>query len=134
MRIALVAGEASGDLLAGELIKAIRARHPEAEFSGIAGPAMAAAGCEVIYDAEQLAVMGLVEVLRHYRKLSALREAFLQRLTRHKPDVFIGVDAPDFNLYLERKLKAQGVKTVHYVSPSVWAWRQYRVKKNRPQH
>lgn len=129
MRIALVAGEASGDLLAGELIKAIKSRHPDAEFSGIAGPAMVEAGCEVVHDAEQLAVMGLVEVLRHYRRLSALRESYLRQLLARKPDVFIGVDAPDFNLYLERKLKAQGIKTVHYVSPSVWAWRQRRIKK-----
>ena len=129
MRIGIVAGEASGDLLASGLIRAIKAKHPDAVFEGIAGPAMIEAGCQAIYPAEKLAVMGLFEVLAHYRELKGIQNAIIKHFGDNPPDVFIGVDAPDFNLTVERKLKTQGVKTVHYVSPSVWAWRQYRVKK-----
>jgi len=129
MRIGVVAGEASGDLLASGLIRAIKAKHPDAEFEGIAGPTMVEAGCKAIYPAEKLAVMGLFEVLSHYRELKGIQNAIIKHFSDNPPDVFIGVDAPDFNLTVERKLKAQGIKTVHYVSPSVWAWRQYRVKK-----
>ncbi len=129
MRIAIVAGEASGDLLAAGLIRAVRARHPEARFEGVAGPAMVEAGCEALFDAERLAVMGLVEVLGRYRELSAMRRRLARRFIDDPPDLFIGVDAPDFNLGLERRLKEAGIPTVHYVSPSVWAWRQYRVRK-----
>ncbi len=129
MRIGIVAGEASGDLLAAGLIRAIKQRHPEAVIEGVAGPAMIEAGCEALYPAERLAVMGFVEVLGRYRELSAMRKALARRFIADPPDLFIGVDAPDFNLGLERMLKEQGIKTVHYVSPSVWAWRQYRVKK-----
>lgn len=129
MRIGIVAGEASGDLLASGLIQAIKAKHPDAVFEGIAGPAMIEAGCQAIYPAEKLAVMGLVEVLSHYRELKGIQNAIIKHFSANPPDVFIGVDAPDFNLTVERKLKSQGIKTVHYVSPSVWAWRQYRVKK-----
>ncbi len=129
MRIGIVAGEASGDLLAAGLIKAIKADHPEAEFEGIAGPAMQEAGCKALYPAEKLAVMGLVEVLAHYRELKGIQNHVIKHFLDNPPDVFIGVDAPDFNLTVERKLKQQGIKSVHYVSPSVWAWRQYRVKK-----
>ncbi len=129
MRIGIVAGEASGDLLASGLIRAIKAKHPGAVFEGIAGPAMVEAGCQAIYPAEKLAVMGLVEVLSHYRELKGMQNAIVKHFLDNPPDVFIGVDAPDFNLTVERKLKQQSVKTVHYVSPSVWAWRQYRVKK-----
>ncbi len=129
MRIGIVAGEASGDLLASGLIRAIKAKHPDAVFEGIAGPAMVEAGCQAIYPAEKLAVMGLAEVLSHYRELKGIQNAIVKYFLDNPPDVFIGVDAPDFNLTVERKLKRRGVKTVHYVSPSVWAWRQYRVKK-----
>ena len=129
MRIGIVAGEASGDLLAAGLIKAIKAEHPAAEFEGIAGPAMIEAGCKALYPAEKLAVMGLVEVLAHYRELKGIQNHLVRHFLDHPPDVFIGVDAPDFNLTVERKLKQQGIKSVHYVSPSVWAWRQYRIKK-----
>jgi len=129
MRIGIVAGEASGDLLASGLIRAIKARYPDAIFEGIAGPAMIEAGCKAIYPAEKLAVMGLFEVLAHYRELKGIQNAIIKHFEDNPPDVFIGVDAPDFNLTVERKLKARGIKTVHYVSPSVWAWRQYRVKK-----
>ncbi|MBI3771202.1 MAG: lipid-A-disaccharide synthase [Gammaproteobacteria bacterium] len=129
LRIGIVAGEASGDLLAAGLIQSIKQRHPTAEFEGIAGPAMIAAGCKALFPAEKLAVMGLVEVLAHYRELHGIRNQVRDHFLKQPPDVFIGVDAPDFNLGLERLFKEAGIKTVHYVSPSVWAWRQYRVKK-----
>ena len=128
MRIGIIAGEASGDLLAAGLIDAIKARHPEAEFEGIAGPAMIKAGCRAFHPAEKLAVMGF-EALAHYRELKGIQDQMVQHFSANPPDLFIGVDAPDFNLTIERKLKEQGIKAVHYVSPSVWAWRQYRVKK-----
>ena len=129
MRIGIVAGEASGDLLAASLVRAIKQRYPQSHFEGIAGPAMIEAGCEALYPSERLAVMGFVEVLGRYRELSAMRKALAQHFIDNPPDLFVGVDAPDFNLGLELKLKQHGIKTAHYVSPSVWAWRQYRVKK-----
>jgi len=128
-RIALVAGEASGDLLAAHLIEALRRRLPGAEFCGIGGPKMQRAGCDVWWPAETLAVRGYAEVLRHYRKIAGVRRALLRRLRADPPDVFIGVDAPDFNLWLETKLRRAGISTVHYVSPSIWAWRGGRVKR-----
>jgi len=128
-RIALVAGEASGDLLAAHLIEALRRRLPDADFCGIGGPKMQRAGFDAWWPAETLAVRGYAEVLRHYREISGVRRALLKRLLKEKPDVFIGVDAPDFNLWLERNLKRAGIPTVHYVSPSVWAWRGGRVKR-----
>ncbi len=129
MRIGIVAGEASGDLLAAELIRAMRARVPDVQFEGIAGPRMVQAGCRALAPAERLAVMGLFEVLGRYRELRALRARVARHFMENPPDVFIGVDAPDFNLGLEHRLKQAGIATVHYVSPSVWAWRQYRIKK-----
>ena len=129
MRIGIVAGEASGDLLATGLIKAIKAEYPEAEFEGIAGPAMIEAGCKALYPAEKLAVMDLLEILARYRELKGIQNNLVKHFLDNPPDVFIGVDAPDFNLTVERKLKQQGIKSVHYVSPTVWAWRQYRIKK-----
>ena len=127
MRIGIVAGEASGDLLAADLMQAIRARVPDVRFEGIAGPLMQAAGCQVLYPAEKLAVMGLVEVLGHLPELLRIRRALRRHFLASPPDLFIGVDAPDFNLALERKLKVAGIPTVHYVSPSVWAWRPQRL-------
>ncbi len=127
-RIALVAGEASGDLLAAHLIEALKRRLPGAEFVGIGGPKMQRAGCDTWWPAETLAVRGYAEVLRHYRRIAGVRRELLRRLLRERPDVFIGVDAPDFNLWLETRLKRAGIRTVHYVSPSVWAWRGGRVK------
>ncbi len=128
-RIALCAGEASGDLLGAGLIEQLRARFPEAEFAGIGGDAMRAAGLDAWHDAAELAVMGLAEVLSHLPRLLRLRRALRERLLAWRPDVFIGIDAPDFNLGLERWLKRRGVRTVHYVSPSVWAWREGRAGK-----
>ncbi len=127
--MALVAGEASGDLLAAGLIERLRERFPGARFAGIGGDAMRAAGLDAWHDASELAVMGLGEVVRHLPRLLRLRRNLRRRLLAWKPDVFIGIDAPDFNLGLERALKRRGIRTVHYVGPSIWAWRQGRAKK-----
>ncbi|MFZ5606834.1 MAG: lipid-A-disaccharide synthase [Pseudomonadota bacterium] len=128
-RIALCAGETSGDQLGAGLVEALRERFPDAEFAGIGGDAMRAAGMDTWFDASELAVMGLAEVLAHLPRLLRLRKAFRQRVLAWQPDVFIGIDAPDFNLGVERWLKARGVRTVHDVSPSVWAWREARAAK-----
>ena len=124
---ALVAGEASGDTLGAELIMALRRHYPEARFVGVAGPKMLAAGCEAWARAEELAVMGLTEVLGQLPRLLGLLRRIRARLLAARPDVFIGIDAPDTNLRLERTLRAHGLLTVQYVSPQVWAWRQGRV-------
>jgi lipid-A-disaccharide synthase len=129
VRIGLVAGETSGDLLGAGLIKALQERCPDATFEGVAGPMMQAAGCEAWEQAETLAVFGLIEPLKVIPKLLKLRRTLVRRWTENPPDVFIGIDAPDFNLGLEIKLRERGIKTIQYVSPSVWAWRQGRVRK-----
>jgi lipid-A-disaccharide synthase len=128
LRVAIVAGEHSGDQLGAALIGALRARVPELVCFGIGGPKMIAAGCEAWWDAEELAVMGLAEVLRHLPRLLRLRAGLLRRLRAARPDVFIGIDAPEFNLRLARRLKNGGLRTVQYVSPQLWAWRPGRVK------
>lgn len=129
MRIGIVAGEASGDILASRLMAAIKKRIPNATFVGIAGPLMQAEGCETLFPSEKLSVMGLTEVLKHLPEILSIRRHVARHFLAQPPDVFIGVDAPDFNITLERWLRAASIKTVHYVSPSVWAWRQYRIKK-----
>jgi lipid-A-disaccharide synthase len=130
-RFAMVAGEASGDLLAGLLLDGMRARWPDLRAEGIGGPQMARRGFDAWWPQEKLAVSGYVEVLRHYRELAGIRNQLRQRLLRDPPQAFIGVDAPDFNLDLEATLKARGIKTVHFVCPSIWAWRAERAEKIR---
>ncbi len=129
IRIAMVAGEPSGDLLAAHLIGALKARIPDVEFFGIGGPKMAAQGFAAWWPHDKLAVRGYVEVLRHYCEIMGIRRQLKERLLADPPDLFIGVDAPDFNLNLEIGLRETGIKTVHFISPSIWAWRPERIHK-----
>jgi lipid-A-disaccharide synthase len=129
LQLAMVAGEASGDLLAGHLMAGLKQHWPGLQASGIGGPRMAAQGFDAWWPHDKLAVRGYVEVLRHYREISGIRDALAERLLRERPAAFIGVDAPDFNLGLERRLKAAGIKTIHFICPSIWAWRGGRAKK-----
>src|SRR5579862_3428918 len=119
-KIAIVAGEASGDLLGAKLILALRERYPHLQIKGMGGPAMTAAGCDSLFDIERLAMMGFIEPLLHLPDLIKLRRDLYQHFTQERPDVFIGIDAPDFNIGLELKLRRAGIPVVHYVSPSVW--------------
>ena len=128
LRVGIVAGESSGDTLGAALIGALRQLNPGVQCFGVAGPKMIAAGCEAWAGSEELAVMGLVEVLQHLPRLLRLRSALTTRFAAARPDVFVGIDAPEFNLGLARRLKARGLRTVQYVSPQVWAWRQGRVR------
>jgi lipid-A-disaccharide synthase len=127
--IGIVAGEASGDLLGSHLIRALKKRRPDLEFVGIAGPKMMAEGAKTLFPMERLSVRGLVEVIRHLPGLLKLRRQLAQHFLQNPPDLFIGIDAPDFNFALERKLKQHGIRTIHYVSPSIWAWRKGRIRK-----
>jgi lipid-A-disaccharide synthase len=129
LRVAIVAGEASGDNLAAGLVRAIRDRLPDTVFEGVAGPRMKEAGCHSLFPMQELAVMGLVEVVKHLPRLLSIRRQLRRHFLDNPPDIFIGVDAPDFNLGLEHDLKRAGITTLHYVSPSVWAWRKYRMRK-----
>ncbi len=129
MKIGIVAGEASGDLLGALLIKALKSEHPDLEFVGIAGPKMQSAGATSWYAMERLAVRGYVEVLKSFREILAIRRGLRDRMLKERPALFIGIDAPDFNLALEKRLKRAGIPTIHYVSPSIWAWRGERIHK-----
>lgn len=129
VRVAMVAGEPSGDLLAGLLLGGMKSRWPQLSAAGIGGPRMAEQGFEAWWPHDKLSVFGFVDALRHYREISGIRDQLGDRLLRERPDVFVGVDAPDFNLGLEARLKAQGMKSVHFVSPSIWAWRGKRINK-----
>lgn len=131
LRIGVVAGEASGDILGAGLIQALRRRYPDIRFEGIGGARMKAAGCRSLFPMERLSVMGLVEVLGRYRELRAMRAQLIEHFRRDPPDLYIGIDAPDFNLGLAAALKQAGIPTMQYVSPQVWAWRRYRVRAMR---
>lgn len=128
IRIGIVAGEASGDLLGGELISALKSENADIEFTGIGGENMKMAGCNCLYSSDSLSVMGISEVFSRYFDLIKIRKNIIRYFLDNPPDLFIGIDSPDFNFQIERKLRHVGIKTIHYVSPSIWAWREYRLK------
>lgn len=127
-RAAIVAGEASGDFLGADLIRKVHQYHPDVSFYGVGGAAMNQAGCECLYPSSELSVMGISEVFKKYTRISGIRRNLRNNLLDNPPDVFIGIDAPDFNFALEKHLRRHSIKVIHYVSPSVWAWREYRIK------
>ena len=129
MRIGIIAGEASGDLLGAHLMAALQTRFSSLEFIGIAGPRMQARGAKTLFPMERLAVRGYVEVLKHYREIRNIQRDIIAAFQKDPPDLFIGIDAPDFNLGVEEALKAVGITTIHYVSPSIWAWRRERIQR-----
>lgn len=129
MRVGMVAGEASGDLLGAHLMQALSSQRPALRFAGIGGPQMQAQGFDSWHPMEKLSVRGYVEVLRHYREIMGIRRQLAGRLLETRPSIFIGVDAPDFNLELERGLREAGIPSIQYVGPSVWAWRAWRMRK-----
>lgn len=128
LRIGIVAGETSGDLLAASFIESFKKLYPNAVFEGVAGPTMINQGCRALFEMKQISYMGLFEIIKHIPEILAVRKKVIEYFSQNPPDIFIGVDAPDFNLPLEKIFKKKGIPTVHYVSPTVWAWRQYRVK------
>lgn len=127
LRIGIVAGEASGDMLGSLLVQALKKKRSDIEFVGIAGPKMMSEGVQSLFPMERLSVRGYLEVIKHAYGLIRIRRQLIQHFLHHRVDMFIGVDAPDFNFYLEKKLKKQGITTIHYVSPSIWAWRKNRL-------
>ncbi|WP_282145503.1 lipid-A-disaccharide synthase [Alteromonas stellipolaris] len=129
LRIAMVAGEPSGDVLAAGMVGELKRLYPDAIIEGIGGPNMQAQGFHSLFDMETLSVMGLVEVLSHLPAILKVKKALLAHFSNNPPDIFVGIDAPDFNLRVEKELKAKGIKTIHYVSPTIWAWREKRVHK-----
>lgn len=128
LKIGMVAGEVSGDLLGAGLIRALKSTHHSVHIEGIAGPQMIAAGCVPLFAMEKLAVMGLIEIIKHLPEIIKIRHQIVRHFLLHPPDIFVGIDAPSFTLGIEKKLKRAGIRTVHYVSPKVWAWKQWRVR------
>ena len=129
LRIGIVAGEASGDMLGGLLMQALKSKRSDIEFIGIAGPKMMREGAQSLFPIERLSVRGYLEVIKHAFGLMRIRQQLIKHFLNHRVDIFIGIDAPDFNFYIEKRLKKRGIKTIHYVSPSIWAWRKNRLNK-----
>lgn len=129
MRIGIVAGELSGDQLGGTLVEALKQKYPNAIIEGIGGPKMAAAGFKSLYPMDALSLIGFLEIISKGLRILSIRRKIINYFKQNKPDIFIGIDAPDFNLTVEKELRSVGIKTIHYVSPKIWVWREYRIKK-----